>query len=150
MRFMAIMAGVVVGAAIAAGCGSGDDDPLTKAEFTRQADALCKKNSKEVQVDFNALLKQFQADKNQKSDQEKARAIGEEVILPYYRSKLEDLESLEPPSADEEQVSTMLETLEEGIEEAEKTPDDTLKGFASITEAGQLAKKYGLKACARA
>ncbi len=150
MRFMAIIAGVVVVAAIAAGCGSGDSDPLTKAEFTKQADALCKENSKEVQANFEALMKQFQGNGKDKSDKEKANEIGETVIIPYYQSKLEDLESLEPPSADEEEISTMLETLQEGVEEAEEAPDDTLEGFASIIEAGKLAKEYGLKACSLA
>jgi hypothetical protein len=146
---MAMLVGAMALAALVAGCGSGDEDPLTKAEFTQQADALCKENSKEVQANFNALMKQFQGAKSRdKSDKEKATEIGEEVIIPYYRSKLEDLESLEPPSADEEQISAMLETLREGVEEVEETPDDTLKGFPSIIEAGKLAKKSGLKACA--
>jgi hypothetical protein len=147
-RLMAMLVGAMALAAIVAGCGSGDSDPLTKAEFTKQAEAFCKENRKEVQANFNSLMKKFQAAEDNKSDEAKAIEIGETVVIPYYQSKLDDLESLQPPSADEEQISKMLETFNKGLEEAEERPEDSLEGFASNTAAIEMAKKNGLKACA--
>jgi hypothetical protein len=148
MRFMAILASVAAVAAVAVGCGGGDSDELTKAEFTKQADAICAKSTKQAQANFGAALRKV-ADKGKSSNEEKAAEVGEEVLLPYYQSKVDGLESLEPPSADEDRIAAIVGALEKGIDEGGENPEDIIPGLPGIEEANEMAKKYGLEDCSR-
>jgi len=56
-------------------------------------------------------LQKGESKNDDRTEAEKAADFGEEVLLPFCRSRLEDLESLEPPSSDQARIATMLDVL---------------------------------------
>jgi len=132
-------------AAVGAGCGSSDDEALTKAEFTQQANAICKQGDKERFKKYVALIKGRGAAAETMSIKEGEAELGEELLIPLYQSRVEELGDLAPPSGDEEQVAAILEALEEGIEEGKKSPELLPNEIPAVVRYGKLAAAYGLK-----
>jgi hypothetical protein len=148
MRLMAVptgVLGVLAIAAIVTGCGGeSESEPLTKAEFTQQAEAICLKHDKATEAKVSASL-----DENKEVSAEEARIqLNTEVLYPSVDSELTELEGLSPPEGDEAKVAAILDAGRSGLEQAETEPErllgvetDALKEFLA------LASKYGLEKC---
>lgn len=148
---IATLAGVLAIALIVAGCGSSSDDTtasLTKAEFIAQADAICKKGNDEIESEFNAFAKENDIKENEEPSKEQGAELVETVLVPNVKNQSEEIRDLGAPSADEEEITAMLDALDEGVEEAEAEPETV---FTSKTDpfgpANKIAKEYGLKVC---
>lgn len=151
-RLIVLLAGVTAIAAIAAGCGSSDDDSdataLTKQQFIAQADAICKKGNTEINEGFESFAEENDLPKNQEPNKEQGTELVETVIVPSVQAQSEGIRSLEPPEGDEEEISAMLESLDEGIEEAEDDPEALFDSKSDpFGPANEKAKQYGLKVC---
>ena len=122
-------------------CGSSGKKsapPLTKAQFTQQADAICKRHNDEL----NAAGKQQTSTKD---------AIFK-AILPSLRAEASEVRALRPPAADRATITKMLDNLESGLDEFEKNakadPAAALqKEPQGIKDAIDAANAYGLKEC---
>jgi hypothetical protein len=150
-RICTMLAAVVALAAVAAGCGGGDGEDeatLTKAQFIKQADKICKKISEKNKEDFQAFVQKAQGEGGlEKSGGD----IGQEVVLPNFEAKVAQLTELEPPSQGEKQITAWYEALEAALEEAQEDPN-TLIGFAAspdapLVEANRIAREYGFEEC---
>jgi hypothetical protein len=142
---MARIALVLVSAAALAGCG-GDDDRLTREEFTRQATAICDDLERRTeQVDeprSPADVDDFAAD---------LRAIVEDG--------LSDLRELRPPEDLEQPYERYLESGEELRAELERMAEAAADGDAAGVQAavergeelsesaGGLARDAGIPGC---
>ena len=150
-RLIAMTAGVVAIAVIAAGCGSSSNDTtsaLTKAEFISQGDAICEKGNKEIETGFEAFLKE----NGIKGEPSKAQGVelSETVLIPSVKSQSEELRDLGAPSGEEGEISAMLDALDEGVEEAEEDPEALLASESDpFGPANKMATEYGLKVCGR-
>jgi hypothetical protein len=137
-------------AAVGAGWGCGGSDgeatsePLTKAEFIKQANALCLKINREELADAAAWKKSYPGGVAE------AEAHADDalrtVIVPYMRRKAEELGALEPPAEDRAKIDRMVRNLSR----ASETLDD--EGLEALTQSGALefrqeATAYGLKSC---
>ena len=71
------------------------------------------------------------------------------VFVPPMEKELRRLKSLNPPQDDEKEVREILRTIQAGVDDAKA---DYLDLFVRETdpfaEANELARKYGLHACA--
>jgi len=139
-----LCAALVVGLMIT-GCGGGSDSTasLTKAQFVKQADAICRKVDKSQTAGLDKLTKEF-------SDPTKiTKAVQKTWILeqglPSVQQEAEEIAALGAPSGDEEQVAAIVKGIEEAVKKAEKDPLKSLE--SSFTGANNLAAKYGLKDC---
>lgn len=158
-------------ALIAVGCGSGEDSSsgtgggggetssdqtasLSKAEFIKQADAVCSKGKKEVEAQFAAYLKKnkiegigAKGEPRPEAEERKADVVLT-IGVPAYRKQLEEIDALPAPAGDEATVEEFVSAAEEGVEVVEEEPkavfDGTSKAFA---EADKVAKGYGFKVC---
>jgi hypothetical protein len=145
-----MLAALVALAAVAAGCGGGgdEDEALTKAQFINQADKICKKISEKNEAEFQAFVQKVQSEGGiEKSGGE----IGQEVVLPNFEMKVEQLTEMEPPSQGEKQITAWYEALEDALEEAREDPN-TLIGFAAnadapLIKANRIAREYGFEEC---
>jgi hypothetical protein len=150
MRLTAMLVGAIAAAVVAAGCGSSNSDALTKAEYVKQAEAICKKSIKGTRAEYLAILKENEK-KNSKGTNKAAQKKAEEdvgdVLLAYYQSKAEELGQLQPPEADAAQLEAMIVALEDTVAEAEKDPKVLVAGSKSITKERKIADEYGLKEC---
>jgi hypothetical protein len=146
---LGVLVGVVVIAAVATGCGGGDDDDsLTKAEFTKQGNAICLQSENEKNEDLQDALSN-----PEKYDVEQRNAKGElelleKVALPPIVKMTEELAALGAPSGEEEKVEAVIAAFEEEIEKIEANPQSVVSGTGGeFTEANKLAREIGLRAC---
>lgn len=143
--FLALMAALVVLLAFA-GCG-GDDETssLTKAEFTKQANAGCKEHNQEQNKLFKEVTDALDPSEVTRADQEK---IVTEVLLPPYEKDIENLKSLGAPAGDEQRIEDIIEAMEKAVKKIEAQPLVALRTTSQFAEANALLEKYGLNDCA--
>lgn len=150
-RIIALLFGALV-LGLVAGCGGSDDEggeeTLTKAEFIKQGDAICRQGNEEIEEGFDSFAKENGIAKNQEPNKEQSREIVVTVIIPGVKQQGEEIRALGAPAGDEDQVAAILDSLDEGIEEAEADPESLFEEKTDpFGEANQRAKAYGLKVC---
>lgn len=134
----------VVAAAVGAGCGSSDDEGLSKAEFVKQADAICAKGDKRIE----AVAEKTFAGGKQPDKAEITKFISD-TALPETRKQIEGIEDLDPPKDDEDEVNAITDAANEAIEKIEANPELGAQEGADdpFAKATKLAREYGLKDC---
>ena len=151
-RPILLLAAVMAFAAIAAGCGSSDDDSteivvLTKAEFVEQGDAICAKGSKQIEDDADAFAEENDVDTSNpsKGDQE---GVIETVVAPSLQTQADELSELGAPDGEEDKVEAMISALESAAQELEDEPGVLLEEDADpLGEANKLANEFGFEEC---
>jgi hypothetical protein len=136
-------------AALALGACGSSYKGLSKAEFVKQADALCVKDQAKIDkigtaVGDNPTLRQV---KDTYTDQ----------LIPAYHEQVDHLRELKPPKADRKTISKMLDDLSTGIDQAGDSIAslkslkelDTLGTPAGFAAADKAAKAYGLQKCGK-
>jgi hypothetical protein len=145
------LAGVAAIALIVAGCGSSSDDTtssLTKAEFISQADAICKKGNSEIESELEAFAKKNGIKENEEPSTAQGVELSDTILVPNIKNQSGELRSLGAPSGDEAEVSAMLDSLDEGVEEAEEDPEALFSGKSDpFGPANKMAKELGLEVC---
>jgi hypothetical protein len=138
--------GVAIAAVVftGAGCGGGDDT-LTKAEFIKQADAICMKAHNAFEKAFNQTFSG-----NQQPSQAQLSKFAENTLVPGVQGQIDDIRDLNPPSADEDQVDALIEAVQDGVNKIKADPTILAPTVRAdpLKKGHQLAKDYGLKECA--
>ncbi|MDQ3822073.1 MAG: hypothetical protein M3321_02395 [Actinomycetota bacterium] len=137
---------VALAALVAAGCGGGGGDRLSRAEFVAQADAICRK--------YEARLEAL----GQPQDVSELRSFADRA-LPIARDGRDELGELNPPEELEEDYDAWLERGDEAIEMVERLRDASEDGDrAEIqriaqdaqridAESNRLARDLGFEQC---
>ncbi len=153
-RLIALLAGVMAIAIVAAGCGSSSDDTtdvvvLTKTEFIKQGDAICKKGSESLSQEAEDF-----ADENNIDTEKPTKAQQEEVIEtvvgPALQTQADELSELGAPDGEEDKTTAIVDALEAGAEELEDNPGSLLEesnGKGPLDKANELATEFGFKEC---
>jgi hypothetical protein len=128
-----VVSGVVVLAAVLGGCGGGSDtsSDLTKAEFVKQANAICTERQKEWQAsiaDYKKKVKEENVSEGSAAQEELVEELVQDSMVPAFSDQLRALEELGAPEAIEDQVDKMLKSLSKAIEGFEDN------GAASLSE----------------
>jgi predicted lipid-binding transport protein (Tim44 family) len=153
-RLIALIGAVMAFAAIVAGCGSSSSTTestasLSKAEFAKQGNAICKAGNKEVEAGFEEFSKEHGFSKKKQPTQAEFEEGAEEVVIPSVRKQIDEIKELGAPEGEEEKVEAFLENaeaqLEKGEEDVTLLVDENQHLFASVNEEG---KALGLTACA--
>jgi hypothetical protein len=162
---LAIAAAIALGAG---GCGGGSDSAsgestgatatggganqtvhsssLSKAEFIKRADAICTREKTKGLEAMGAYVKESKG----AAGQEKAALIGEaiqKVFLPSVQSQVDQIRALGAPEGDEQEVEAILVALEEAVEGASQGTPSSAHFAQSFSNAGSLAREYGLSGC---
>lgn len=137
-----LLAVLTVAASLASLVGCGDSqERLTKAQFIKGGDAICEQAGAE-QAKLAGHYKQ----------KEVAPGYFEvvtAVFVPPMEKELRQLKALSPPQADEKKVRVILKGIESGVKDAKADYLDLfVKETDPFAEANELARKYGLQACA--
>lgn len=142
LRATLALTAVVALAAIAAGCGSSNDDSstssLTKAAWIAQADAICQQGNQQIN---QAAHQQFG---NQKPTAADVQQFVTGTALPNTQTQVDKIKALGAPSGDEDQVNHILDTVQADIDKAQAAGDIENTTFA---DGNALARTYGLKVC---
>jgi hypothetical protein len=122
-----------------AGCGSGESQ-LTRSQFIQQGNAICKQAAAE-QVELASHHKGEVVSGN-------LEAVLA-VFVPPMEKELGRLKALSPPQADEKKVRAILREIESGVKDAKADYLDLfVKETDPFAKANELARRYGLEACA--
>jgi hypothetical protein len=148
--FLAAIAALVALAALVAGCGGGGDTTdesvtLTKTEFIKQGDAICKQgnDASEKEAEEFAEDNDFKLEKASKEQLEEAVS---EVLVPNLERQTEELDALGAPKGDEEEVEAIVTSLEDATGEVEDDPGSVFEGDV-LKKPSKLAEAYGFKVC---
>lgn len=158
-RLIALLFGALA-IALIAGCGGGDDtsstggdssesaSSLTKAEFIKQADAICEESNESVSAEAEEFAEENGIDIEKPTTAEQEEVVSG-VVAPAIREQAEKIDELGAPSGDEDEVAEIVEAVESGADEAEATPEVIVagKGGGPFEEAAELANAFGLKVC---
>ena len=149
---MAIAISVVAVGVLAAGCGGGDDTSsetsaaLSKAEFVKQADAICAKGNEAIEGEVEEFAEDNDVDIEKPTAEQQEEVIAD-VVAPATRQQIEEIAELGVPSGDEEQIEAMIESVETGTDELEEQPELLLEEKNPLADGSKLARAYGLKEC---
>jgi len=149
LRGRRIIGAVLAVSALAAPIGCGGDEatssePLTKAEFVKQATAICKTieaRSTEAYESASEKGKNFLAG----SDKELAELVAT-AALPLYEEIIGELAALEPPAKDQAEWDAIIRRYEKAMAEAKADPAKQLVRD-SFTPVGVTIEKLGIKGC---
>jgi len=147
---LAALAALVALAAIVAGCGGSDDsttteETLTKVEFIKQGDAICKKANEQSETEAEEFADENDFELEKASDEQLEEAVAE-VLVPSLNRQAEELDALGAPEGDEEQVEAIIVSLEDATGEIEDEPSLVFEGQV-LKEPSELAEDYGFKVC---
>jgi hypothetical protein len=138
----------LIGAALLAGCGGGDDSDststeaaLTKSEFLKQGNAICAKGNKTIDKAANQAFSNGQKPTEAQLEQFVSQTA------PIIQGEIDGLRALGAPAGDEQQVNAILDEAQSALDKAKQDPSLFLNGDP-FKKANQDAKAYGLTACA--
>lgn len=132
------LAGAGVLALALTACGGGSD-PLTKAEFIKQADKICSGDDKAVEKLGESLSES-------PTDEEIQKALNEYVDI--VKKQVDEIDELEPPESLEKDVDAMLESLDDGLDKMKEKGVELAKaGENPLADASEKAQALGLKEC---
>ena len=153
LALLALAAGLVI-----AGCGDDDDettsgttteatdstdtgdDAPTKADFIKEADAIC---ADADQALADVALEQYPEGPPTGDD---AVAFAEDVFIPNLQGQHDDLAALTPPEGEEDAFADLLEQLQTGIDEIADDPEGFVETDA-LEDASVAASDFGLRSC---
>jgi hypothetical protein len=125
------------------GCGGSDEgsDALSKAEFKKQATAICKKGTEEREDALSAAIERFR----KRTPQTEKKVVV--AILRPYEEMTASLAELSPPEGEEQEVEAMIEAMEEAASQGKEDPGAALEGGTPFRKANEMVKSYGLTEC---
>jgi hypothetical protein len=154
-RLAASLISVLLALPVAA-CGEKDESgaisttttSLTKAQFLREADKICKQSDDKIE----RASKQFFADAppNKEAPPAEIEKFGEQTVFPTIQDEIDRIRGLGAPAGDEEQVNAILSAAEDGLDKLEQDASQLAKGgtASAFEQAQKLSGAYGLDQCA--
>jgi precorrin-2 methylase len=144
---LGLVAAVAALSALGIGCGGGGEETasanITKAEFLKQASAVCAERKKEWNSIAYASLKEHKEEGNELTPKE-ANKLLDETLFPLMEEEQEKLERLEVPAGDEAQIQKMFQTRAKSLEEVESGGVTALGDPATFGKFWREAQAYGL------
>lgn len=148
-RLIVLLAGVLSLGLLVAGCGGGsDEEGLTKAEFIKQADAICEQANEALEGETKDYAEENGIPIDREPSDEVKEELVVEVIVPNVEGQAEEISALGAPSGDEETIDELVEGIETAAGETADDPSTVIEGDeAAFAEVNKLASDYGLKVC---
>jgi hypothetical protein len=136
-----------------AGCGSGGTETsasLTKAQYIKQADKLCRKENKERIAILNAFAKEHHVGPGEQLSKSLFAELTTTQLLPLIQRQADRLRKRETPSDAKEEVASILAALEAAVHQAEAKPLSVLGNPESspFARPRKMAKSFGFTICA--
>jgi hypothetical protein len=140
-------------ALIVAGCGSDNSTTdttasLTKAEFVKQGNAICKEGNEKIESEFEKFAKENNLSQKKAPTEAQLEEAAEEFLIPQITKQVEGLRALGAPSGEEDKVNALLDDAETALEEVEEDPT-LLSGEKSepFEDVNKEARAVGLTTC---
>lgn len=151
MRVPALVTAIVAAIALtAAGCGGGDSTTTastSKAEFIKQADAICSKAGKQTQAEFVNFTTRNGLAKGKEPTAKQYSEIATTILVPALKQQVEEFSALEPPEQDKDLIDQFLAAVNQAIKKVESEPQTAKSPEKLLAGADKLIKGYGFKVC---
>lgn len=132
------------------GCGGGGEEALTKKQYVRRADAICKRFSNKLSRESQAFSKEHGLNTAAPNQHEREQIILG-VLLPNVEARLDELKKLPAPKGEEAKIAQIISTLEVAHKEAKSHP---VRSAAPIAHRGEpfrmamdMTADYGIWLC---
>jgi len=150
-KFIAVLAAAAAILVIAAGCGGGSDSSdsssVTKAQFVKEADAICTKGDKQNEKEFEEFAEEHNLSEGKEPSKEVQEEAVQDLVVPGVRQQIEEIDDLAVPSGDEAKIEEVVTSVEEGLDELEEDPTLLFKGKNPLGKGSKLAREYGMVKC---
>jgi hypothetical protein len=159
-RIIALLMGVLTIALIAGGCGGSSSDneeegtvttgSLTKAEFVKKGNEICKNGNEEIEAGFQKFVKAHHITEKSPPSEEQSKEAAETILLPAIQKDISDIRALGLPKEDGKGAEEVLHAAEEALEKGEEDPVALIESEgepASFKKANKLSREYGLTVC---
>jgi ribonuclease D len=141
---------------VVAGCGSSSSSTsstaaapaLTKAEYVKQGNAICKASKAERQAAFTAYAKAHHLNNNSAPTNAQAAQLATTVLIPSIQATISAIKALVPPNSDQAQVTAMLAASHQDLDRAKQDPAQMVTSGGQFAHSGKLLHAYGLTSCA--
>ncbi len=149
---LAVAAVLTVGLVLVA-CGSSNNSStsttaaLTKAEFLKKGNAICKKGNQQIN---QAANQQFGTKKRPKGPPSKSAQtkFATDAVIPSIQSQINQIKALGAPTGDEAKVNAIVTGAQGALDQAKKDPTVLLSnGPGPFKQVNKLTKAYGLTVC---
>src|SRR2546423_10101304 len=150
---LAVVGVLCVGLVLAA-CGSSINNnstttaaALTKSEFLKKGNAICKKGNQEINKVANQTFskKKYPNGPPPKSVQVK---FATDTVIPSVQSQINGIKALGAPKGDEAKVNAIVTSAQAALDKAKKDPAILLQnGPGPFKATNKLTNAYGLKTC---
>jgi hypothetical protein len=157
-RLIVPLFAVLVIGLVAAGCGSSDDSTtgstdggetstasLTKAEFVKQGNAICKVGNEEIDGEFEKFAEENGLNENKEPTEAQFEEAAEEFLLPTITRQVEEIRALGTPEGEGEAIEAFLDNAEAEVEKVEGDP--SLLGEDAFNAVNEEARAIGLTVC---
>jgi hypothetical protein len=139
---------LIASALAVAGCGGGDST-LTKAEYIKQAETICKRINDQREEAIQAFTAKSSAGPGNPITVSEQLKLVLDVALPPVQQEAEELDELGDPEGAEAEAEAIVDGLENGVDKVEQNPTIVLKEPTNpFNKTGELARKFGLENCA--
>jgi Flp pilus assembly protein TadD len=134
---------------VVAGCGSSSKSnsttpALTKAEFLKKGNAICKKGTQQIN---QAANKAFPKSKG-KPSQAQMTKFATDTIIPSVQTQISGVKALGAPKGDEAKVKAIVTTAQAALDKGKRDPAILVSNKSDpFAKSNKLTKAYGLKAC---
>jgi hypothetical protein len=139
-------------AAVASGCGDSGSSTadttagISKAEFTKQANAICAETNQELIKISEEFSKENPSEGKPLTDAQVSELA--KLALPTVARQVEELRALGVPAGEEEKVDAIFSAAEEAVAKGEEDPAAIYGADGgAFAKANRLATEYGLDRC---
>jgi hypothetical protein len=150
-KFLTMMLTAAALVALVAGCGGGDStsdsSSVTKAQFVKEADAICTNGDKQDEKDFEKFSKEHNLSEGKEPSKEVQEEAVQDIVVPGVRQQIEEIDDLAAPEGDEAKIEAVVTSVEEGLDELESDPTLLFKGKNPLEKGSTLAREYGMTKC---
>lgn len=141
---LSLMLATLVAAIGATGCGGdSEEDTQPKAQYIKQADAVCGKTEGRQ----NALVKEVLKEPKIKNERKAFTRTVEIAGIPPLQKQVEELEDLAPPEPGAEEAEAFLTEFKNALGEVEEDPPSISEAPNPFEKAEKMAKEFGFKVC---
>ena len=144
-RITGVLVGVLL---LAAACGSSSSSALSKDEFVKQGNSICKTGNDTLTAAEKAAF----PNQTQEPDPATLQKFFKETVLPNIKKQVDDIDKLKPPKDLESQVDDLVTTARAALVKLEaqfdKDPASAFSGEDPFADVNKKAAAVGLTACA--
>ena len=159
IRRFPVVAAALLALVAAVGCGdSGSSSTevqlktssLSKAEFTKRANAVCAKTRVKFEKETVGFMGQMQTNPPKPSDTSPEINFVKTIFVPNFQAQIKGISAIGAPRGEETKVRAFLVALQEVVDNANNDPMSYIKadGYHKFGKAPQLARASGLTGCA--